>query len=143
MRRQLEGERERAKKLFIAGDLTDSEYNHEKARIGGSLNNLVLPTVPDLTLAAALLANFGRLWQVATGEERKRLVTNLVSRVWVKDGVITAIEPKAAVHYVLMAQGNLKPVGSASSIALIPPGTQLKSLFSKVRQVAREEMPNV
>jgi DNA invertase Pin-like site-specific DNA recombinase len=112
-RRRLEGELERAKKLYIAGDLTEGEYNQEKARVRLSLANLVRPAVPDLAMAAALLADFGRLWEVATGEERKRLVGALVARAWVRGGAIVALEPKATVHYILMSEGKTTPVGSA------------------------------
>lgn len=140
-RQQLQGELARAKKLFIAGDLTDAEYNHEKARVKASLSNLVRPAAPDLVLAAALLSDFGRLWAVATGEERKRLVNALVARIWVKGKEIVAIEPKAMVYYVLMSDAGPMPVGSASGISLIAPGAQIITLFGKVRQVAPEEMP--
>ena len=42
----------------------------------------------------ALLSDFPRLWAAATNEERKGLLRCIFSAIWVKDGVITAYEPR-------------------------------------------------
>jgi DNA invertase Pin-like site-specific DNA recombinase len=114
-RRKLEGEMKRAKHLFIAGDLTESEFNQEKYRITTSMSNLVMPSLPDLDQAAALLgSNFREVWRVATNEERKKLVSVLVARAWVKGKRIEAIEPRAGAYYVLANAESKSPVGSAN-----------------------------
>ncbi len=114
-RRTLDNELKRAKHLFIAGDLTETEYNQEKFRITTSMSNLIMPTLPDLDSAASLLgSNFREIWRVATGEERKKLVSVLVARAWVKGKRIDSIEPRAGAYYVLANAESKSPVGSAS-----------------------------
>ena len=41
-----------------------------------------------------LLRDFPRLWAAATDEERKGLLRCIFSAIWVKDGIITAYEPR-------------------------------------------------
>jgi site-specific DNA recombinase len=113
-RRKLDNEMKRAKQLFIAGDLTESEYNQEKFRVTSRMSNLVMPTLPDLDQAATLLgSNFREIWRVATNEERRKLVSVLVARAWVKGKRIEAIEPRAGAYFVLANAESKSPVGSA------------------------------
>jgi len=106
------------------------------------MSNLIMPTLPDLDSAASLLgSNFREIWRVATGEERKKLVSVLVARAWVKGKRIDSIEPRAGAYYVLANAESKSPVGSACVIKFIPTGAHVNAHFCKVRQWAHEEIP--
>jgi len=103
-RRQFEGELERAKKLYIAGDLTDTEYQREKARVSVVLGSIVVPAaLLDSTQALALLAGLGRLWDAANGQERKRLVCALLARALLEGKDLVEIQPKAGIDILRAA----------------------------------------
>ncbi len=112
-RRKMDGELSRARSLYVSGDMPEAEYNQHRVRITTSLSNLVLPTMPDLSGAALILSDFGKVWKLATGQEQKRLVSVLLARVWVKDRTVVGIEPKAGPYYVLATAESARPVESA------------------------------
>lgn len=97
-RRALTNELARARKLFVAGDLSDDEYSVEKRRIELQLDALQPVEHPDMDKAAALLENVGALWNQATDDEKLNLARSLLTKVWIRDSAIVALEPRAAFY---------------------------------------------
>lgn len=55
------------------------------------------PTDPQLDQAAALLADFGRCWEIEPSPaERRKLIAQLVERIWEHAGAIVAVKPRSA-----------------------------------------------
>ena len=97
-RRALVNELARARKLYIAGDLTDEQWQSEKTRIQSQLDAVQPVAMPDLDKAAALLSSVGNIWQQATDAERANIARALLERVYVRDNKIVALEPRATFY---------------------------------------------
>ena len=97
-RRALVNELARARKLYIAGDLTDEQYHTEKTRIQTQLDAVQPVALPDLDKAAALLSSIGAIWQQATDTERTNIARALLEKVWIKQNKIVALEPRATFY---------------------------------------------
>lgn len=116
-RQRLEGQLERAKQLFILGDLDDKAYQAESVRIRQAMARLRLPCDPaiDLKRAAHLLDDIPALWQQANDQERARLVSTVFENIWIENKQIIGIEPKPAFYEVMMVcQRNGQDQGDAS-----------------------------
>ncbi len=120
---------ERLKRLFLLGDLVEREYVVERDRLRNQLAALVPPTLPDLEQAAALLRDFGKLWDAALPPERKRILQTLLATVYldVERGPVVAVEPKAqfAPLFAMMRPAVSAEVGPAGGITLLSPGEPL------------------
>ena len=88
----------RAKELYLNGDLTGDEYDRRKREAQAELDALEPVAAPDLKRVAALLSDLGKVWDVATDEERKRLFQSMLERVVLRDGAIVVVQPTRAVY---------------------------------------------
>ena len=93
-RRQLQAQLERAKQLFIQGDLTGDEYKTEKMRVHASLSRLQPVTGRSLIDAGELLSDFSRIWGLANLEERKKLLRASLEAAYIEESAITAVKPR-------------------------------------------------
>ena len=120
---------ERLKRLFLLGDLGEREYVAERDRLRNQLAALVPPALPDLERAAALLRDFGKLWDAATPPERKQILQTLLAAVYldVDRGPVVAVEPRAqfAALFAMMRPGVATKVGPAGDITILNPGEAL------------------
>lgn len=96
-RARIEGQLERLKRLFVLGDVVEAEYRAERDRLRAQLVSLTPPAMPDLEWAAELLQDFGRIWDAATLQERRKIVHALLETVYLdaERGPVVAIEPRA------------------------------------------------
>jgi site-specific DNA recombinase len=96
-RARIEGQLERLKRLFVLGDVAEAEYRAERDRLRAQLVSLTPPVMPDLEWAAELLQDFGRIWDAATLQERRKIVHALLETVYLdaERGPVVAIEPRA------------------------------------------------
>jgi len=156
-RARLEGQLERAKRLFILGDLDEPAYKVERNRIMVALSKLRLPSDPaiDLIKAAELLSNLKEVWSLANDGERARIVGTIFETIWIEESKIVSVEPKPAFYRVMMvcheegkadgegdppdggcmSDGNDRPVAPAGDIQIIPPkGRHLGGLFRHALQ---------
>jgi site-specific DNA recombinase len=94
---RLEGQLERVKQLFVLGDMSEFEYRSERDRLRTQLAILTPPAMPDLEQAAEVLQNFGKIWEVATLQERRQIVHSLLETVYLdaEYGPVVAIELRA------------------------------------------------
>jgi site-specific DNA recombinase len=94
---RIEGQLERLKRLFVLGDVVEAEYRAERDRLRAQVVSLTPPAMPDLEWAAELLQDFGRIWDAATLQERRKIVHALLETVYLdaERGPVVAIEPRA------------------------------------------------
>ncbi len=94
--RTLEHKLERAKALFLEGDIAKAEYERIRAEVQQQMPDLP-PTKRDIIASvedvAAVLKDFGTLLLAATVEERKALYRSLFRSLYVENGRIVAAEP--------------------------------------------------
>jgi DNA invertase Pin-like site-specific DNA recombinase len=86
----------RLKKLYVAGDLSDEDYQSEAKKLNQQLDALpaeVQRKPLDLERAAKLLQDFPALYAAATPAERKALYQALFRKIYVSHGKIKAAEP--------------------------------------------------
>ncbi len=102
-RMKLKGQLDRAKHLFMLGDIDEAEYRADKVRIEKAIAELptALSGERDLNEAARLLENFAEIWQKATDAERLRLLHAAINKAYVRGGRIVAVEPRAALYPLL------------------------------------------
>jgi site-specific DNA recombinase len=122
------GQIERLKKLFLWGHISEKEYATEKRQLEYGLSGLIPPVLPDLERAAALLGDFGRLWDAAKPEERKQIAQALIESVYLDNGPggpVVAIEPKAEISKLFalfISDKEYLPVAPATDIMILLPG---------------------
>ena len=96
-RRDLAAQLDRLRDLYVMGDLTRPQYVLRRHALEDELERLGPPTDPQLDQAAALLADFGRFWEIeGQPAERRKLIATLFERVWEHGGAIVAVKPRGA-----------------------------------------------
>jgi site-specific DNA recombinase len=95
-RRRLEGQLERARKLYLMGDMEESEYRTMREDLKGKLSALQPTQDADLESAAAMLETIGSLLEHATPKELDDVFHALLTSVYLDSevGPVVAIEPK-------------------------------------------------
>ena len=97
-RRRIQGQLERLKRLFVLGDLDEQAYATDRNRLQAQLVSLTPPAMPNLERAAALLQDFGAIWDAAEPKERKQIAHTLLEAVYLdsgEEGPVVAIRPRA------------------------------------------------
>ncbi len=96
-RREMTGQLERLRDLYVMSDLTKPEYVMRRQALEEELQRTKPPTNPDLDRAAAILEDFARFWDAEPEPaERRKLILSLFEQVWQKDGRIVAVKPNHA-----------------------------------------------
>jgi hypothetical protein len=96
-RRDLTAQLERLQDLYVMGDITKPRYVLRRQALEDELERIGPPTDPQRDQAAALLADFGRFWEIEPSPaERRKLIAQLFERIWEQGGAIVAVKPRAA-----------------------------------------------
>lgn len=96
-RRELTGQLERLRELYLMGDITKPQYVMRRQIIEEELQRAKPPTNPDLDRAHAILEDFARFWDAEPNPaERRKLLLSLFAQVWAKDNRIVAVKPNTA-----------------------------------------------
>jgi hypothetical protein len=96
-RRELVGQLERLRDLYVMGDLSKSEYVLRRQALEEELAQAAPPFDPRLDKAEELLADFGLVWKLEDDpSKRRRLISTLFDRVWQDGGTIVAVKPREA-----------------------------------------------
>ncbi len=95
-RRRLEGQLERARKLYLMGDMEESDYRTMREDLKGKISALQPTQDADLESAAAMLETIGSLLEHATPKELDDVFHALLTSVYLDSeaGPVVAIEPK-------------------------------------------------
>ena len=96
-RRQLSGQLERLKDLYVIGDLSKSDYEIKRNVLEGELEASHPRAVVDLTAAAAALTNFSLFWEREKSPgERNNLLRHIFESVSVNGDQLVAVTPREA-----------------------------------------------
>jgi hypothetical protein len=91
-RRDLTSQLERLQDRYVMGDITKPQYVLRRQALEQELERLGRPSDPQLDQAAALLADFGRFWEIKPSPtERRKLIAQLFERIWEHGGAIVAV----------------------------------------------------
>ena len=101
--KQLKDKRRRLSRAYAEGAFNDKEYEEKLAEIDVRLRlteNVELPTLEE---AASLFEDIPQLWEEATPEERRKLISPIVERVYVdmESSMIGAIVPTTGFRRLL------------------------------------------
>ena len=110
-RRRLEGQLERARKLYLMGDMEESEYRTMREDLRGKLSALQPTQDADLESAAAMLETIGSLLEHATPKELDDVFHALLNSVYLDSGdagPVVAIEPKPFLK--LLMDVSIRPI---------------------------------
>ena len=99
----LNDKKRRLSKAYIAGGISDTEYEAKLDEINASLRLTEIVELPTLEEAATLFGDIPQLWEEATPEERRKLISPIVERVYVdlESSRIGAIVPAAGFRRLL------------------------------------------
>ncbi len=96
-RRELTGQLERLRELYLMGDISKPQYVMRRQIIEEELQRAKPPTNPDLDRAHTILEDFARFWDAEPNPaERRKLLLSLFAQVWAKDNQIVAVKPNTA-----------------------------------------------
>jgi len=94
-RRELHGQLDRLRDLYVLGDLTKNQYVLKRQALQEELERTSPPLDPRLDQAESLLSDFARFWQTEPSPaERRKLLASLFDRIWQDSGVIVAVKPR-------------------------------------------------
>lgn len=122
--------RERLRRLhraYVAGGVSDAEYDGERARLEALL--AAAPPTPqalrlDMERAAGLLRDAGAVYAGGSLPERRGLLLAMFDRLWLDPRAIRAIMPKPAYVFLVEAQAGLETAtlsGLEAGVSKIPP----------------------
>ncbi len=96
-RHHYERQLERLKRLFVLGDISESEYEKQRDGLQARVATLEPPKMPDVTEASWLLTDMGVIWDEATLEEQKQIAHTLLAAVYLdsEEGPVVRVEPKS------------------------------------------------
>jgi DNA invertase Pin-like site-specific DNA recombinase len=119
----------RLHKAYVAGGLSDDEYDAERAR----LDLLIAQHAPapspqrlDVERAAAVLRDAGSVYTSGAIVERRGVISAMFDRLWLADHRIIAIKPQPAYELLVEAQAgylveNPTLIGLEPRVSTIPP----------------------
>ena len=82
-RRDLHGQLDRLRDLYVLGDLTKNQYVLRRHALQEELERTSPPLDPRVDQAEALLSDFARFWQCEpSSAERRKLLASLFDRIW-------------------------------------------------------------
>jgi site-specific DNA recombinase len=116
--KELTEKRRRLSRAYAEGAFSDAEYQAKLDEIDAELRLTSPMDLPTLEEAAQLFENIPELWEEATPEERRKLLSPLIERVYVdlESSMIGAIIPVPAFRRLL--EGALVRAGSPATMLL-------------------------
>ena len=138
--KELQEKRRRLSRAYANGGFSDSEYDARIAEIDAKLRLTESVDLPTLEEAAQLFGNIPQLWREATPEERRKLLSPLIERVYVDMDCsrIGAIVPASAFRRLL--EGAMTRAKSPSAMLLSEDETERLEVWSWWRR-GRVELP--
>ena len=96
-REAIQGRLERAKRLYLAARLTESEYWRETLPLEQELQKLAEPLrLPEMNWARQRMRDIGSMLAGRPSDEQRRFVHEVFERLVVHEGVLWSLTPKAA-----------------------------------------------
>jgi site-specific DNA recombinase len=91
-KRALRTEFERAKELYLAGDIDRDRYERARVEFERGMAQLQPAAHVDVSAAGAMLDDFGALWAATTPLERKGLLATVFNHIRVRDGQVVGYQ---------------------------------------------------
>ena len=115
---ELQEKRRRISRAYAEGAFSDAEYDAKLAEIDSQLRMKIPMELPALEQAAQLFEEIPQLWEEATPEEKRKLFSPLVERVYVdmEYSLIGAVVPVPAFRQLL--EGGVTRAESSAAILL-------------------------
>jgi hypothetical protein len=129
-RRDLDGQLERLRDLYVMGDLTKDEYTLRRQSLEEELERVGPPLDPQLDRAEAVLRDFSKFWDAEPKPaERRKLIASLFDRIWEDEGKIVAVRPREPFLRYFRAAEDLAGVeGTAAGFNSGSDGTRTRDL---------------
>ena len=104
-RENIEGRMERARKLYLEGDLTWQRFLKIKEEAEGLLATTYLPEFDDAVEAGKILRDFGTFWGAASVARRNRLLRTMLHAIYADLGEkrVVGLAPKDAFFTPILA----------------------------------------
>src|SRR5690606_29837369 len=117
---ELAQQRRRLARAYADGGLSDTEYEARIAEIDERVQRAAIPNGPSYEEAASYFADMSTLWERADTEERRRLVSPLVERVYldIESKRIAALKPTP--EFRLLIEHALE-ITDDPRVVLVPP----------------------
>jgi hypothetical protein len=129
-RRDLDGQLERLRDLYVMGDLTKDEYTLRRQALEEVLERVGPPLDPQLDRAKVVLRDFSKFWDAEPKPaERRKLIASLFERVWEDDGKIVAVRPRELfLRYFKAAKDPAEAGGTGAGFNSGSDGTRTRDL---------------
>jgi DNA invertase Pin-like site-specific DNA recombinase len=115
-RRELTGQLDRLRELYVIGDLSKAQYVMRRQALEEELQRLAPPSDPGIERARELLEDFASFWELETEPaERRKLLLSLFAQVWAKDRAIVAVKPHAAFARYFTAVSKARSIPTTST----------------------------
>ena len=82
-RKGLAGRVERARRLYLEGDLSWDDFTKIKERAESEAVSIYIPDFDDVAEAGKVLGDFGSLWKSASVARRNRLLSSMLTAIYV------------------------------------------------------------
>ena len=107
-RRSIEEKIERARHLYVNGDLTWQGFTKTKNEAEAALVSIYIPEFDDAVEAGKLLSDFGTVWETASVGRKNRLFKSMLQAIYVDLDAreVIGILPKKAFMAPIMAMAD-------------------------------------
>ena len=107
-RRSIEEKIERARHLYVNGDLTWQGFTKTKNEAEAALVSIYIPEFDDAAEAGKLLSDFGTVWETASVGRKNRLLKSMLQAIYVDLDAreVIGILPKKAFMAPIMAMAD-------------------------------------
>ena len=104
-REAIQGRLERARHLYVVGDMPWDEYTKIKYETNGLLASAYIPEFDDVVEAGKILSDFRDLWQCASVAQRNRMLRTMLHAVYVdpERKQLIGLAPKDAFYAPILA----------------------------------------
>lgn len=107
----LEAKRKRLGMAFVDGMVSEADYHRARTEIDAALATMNPAPAPLYEEAATLLADLPKVWELATAEERRRLLAPMLSAVYVDltDRLVRGVTPTPGFDALLRGAVRCRP----------------------------------
>ena len=97
---------DRARGLYLEGDLSKERYDLIKSNADAEIATLYIPEIDDAVKASQLVTDLGALWSAASAGQRNRLLRSVLDAIYVDLGSreIVGLHPKESFMALVLAK---------------------------------------
>ena len=97
---------DRARELYLEGDLSKERYDLIKSNADAEIATLYIPEIDDAVKGSQLVTKLGTLWEEASAGQRNRLLRSVLDAIYVDLGSreIVGLHPKESFMALVLAK---------------------------------------